>query len=334
MHWDTIRTHGLAPWFFKSISDHPQSGLPDEVKGRLRKEYMVSLVNSMSRQLSLKELLEALNGRGVSPVLLKGVYIGEAIYEDPALRTMCDIDLLVSEEDFDISTGVLELLGYKSEFDSDCPEDRIIQVGETFVHTGDRFMIVDLHRSLRSMDYYLFPSSEVWAHTSEKSLYGFRAQILSPELNFIYMALHALNHGPILRDWLDLVLILNRTSFDWDKFIHLSTVLGVRRPMWWIFQEMGNEWESIPPVEVDNALAAYRPHWLEDRLISGRLRYFWLFYARTQLLDGWYSKIRYMKSRLLPSKSYREALTGTTHWLPYFGSKLNYFRKLWKKPEN
>ncbi len=317
MHWDIIRTHGLAPWFFKSISDHPTIGIQEELKERLRKDYMLSLLSSVTSEISLKEILEALNSKGVSPVLLKGAYIGNLVYEDPALRTMCDIDLLVSEEDFELSSSVLKLLGYESEFDSGCPEDRILQLGGTFKRIGDRFTIVDLHRSLRSMDYYLVPSAEVWTHTTEKALYGNRARFLSPELNFIYMAMHALNHGPFLRDWLDLAMILNRTVFDWDKFISLSTVLGALRPRWWIFQEMSNEWESVPPVYVDNALAAYRPHWLEDRIISGRLKYLWLFYARMRLLDGWYSRIRYMKSRLMPSENYRETTVGTRKWIPY-----------------
>jgi hypothetical protein len=321
----------LAPWFFKSFSDRPTIGFSGELKERLRKDYMISLLSSVSREMSLKEILEALNKKGVSPVLIKGVYIGGFVHDDPALRTMCDIDLLVPEEDFEVSASVLKVLGYESEFDSGFSEDRKIKLGETFTRIGNGFMAVDLHRSLRCMDYYLFPLSEVWTRTTEKSLYGYRVRLLSPELNFIYTAMHALNHGPLLRDWLDLVLILNRTAFDWDKFISLTTVLGALRPMWWIFQEMSDNWESIPPVEIDDALAAYRPHWLEDRIISGRLRYLWLFYARMRLLGGWYSKIRYMKSRLLPSENYREALLGTRNWIPYFGSKLNYFLKLWKE---
>jgi hypothetical protein len=331
LHWDIIRTHGLAPWFFKSFSNHPTIRFPEELKERLRKDYMISLLSSVSREMSLKEILEALNKEGVFPVLIKGAYIGDFIYGDPALRTMCDIDLLISEEDFEVSASILKVLGYESEFDSGCPEDRIIKLGETFTRIGDRFMVLDLHRSLRCMDYYLFPSAEVWTRTTEKSLYGYRALLLSPELNFIYTAMHALNHGPLLRDWLDLVLILNRTAFDWDKFISLATLLGALRPMWWIFQELSDKWESIPPVEIDDALTAYRPHWLEDRIISGRLKYLWLFYARVRLLEGWYSKIRYVKSRLLPAENYREALVGSRNWIPYFGSKLNYFLKLWKE---
>ncbi len=38
--------------------------------------------------------------------------------------------------------------------------------------------------------------------------------------------------------------------------------------MWWTFCELGANWESNPPTEVGNILAAYHPHWLEDRIIE------------------------------------------------------------------
>ncbi len=327
-HGDVIRAHGLAPWLYRSLAEFPEAGLPLKLKRVFQHDYMLSRIASMTRESALKQILEAFNNKGISPVLLKGAYLGALVYDDPALRTMCDMDLLVPEEDFELAGNILTSLGYVIEFESACPEDRILQPGETFTRMGDRLTTVDLHRSLRSMDFYRFLSIQVLQQTIQNLLYGRRVRFLTPEMNFIYVAMHALNHGPLLRDWLDLVLILNRTAFDWNRFISLAKALGALRPMWWVFQEMSTEWESVPPLEVDNVLAAYHPHWLEDHVISGRWRYLWLFYARIRLLNGWSTRIRYLRSRLFPPKAYREAIIGTDKWMTYFGSKLGYFLHL------
>jgi hypothetical protein len=318
----------LAPWIYKSLAGVPETHMPQQIKTVLQQDYMLAVKRSMTREWVLKEILRVLNANNVIAVLLKGAYLGPVIYGDPALRTMCDIDLLVHDKDLNAARNALGLLGYRIQFAPCSPEDRILQPAETYIHDDERFTTVDLHPSLGSMDFYRFPPADVWNQITEGKLYGYRVSFLSPELNFIYVAVHALNHGAILRDWLDLVLILKRAVFDWGRFVDLSRSLGVIRPLWWTFRELSRNWESNPPAEIGNILDAYHPHWLEDRIIGNRWRYAWRLLAKMRLLEGWESKIRFWRSRLLPSKSYREAVVGNDKWIPYFGSKLGHFLHL------
>jgi hypothetical protein len=327
-HGEIVRAHELVPWLYKSLGGVPETGMPREISGALQKDYMLSVKASMTREWSLKQILAVLNAHGVTPVLLKGAYLGPKIYGDPALRTMCDIDLLARKEDLNAARNALTSLGYRIQFALGSPEDRILQLAETHIHDDDRFTTVDLHRSLGSMDFYRFPPADVWSQVTEGNLYGHKVLFLSPELNFICVAVHALNHGAILRDWLDMVLILKRTAFDWGRFADLSRSLGVIRPLWWTFRELGAHWESNPPTEIGNMLDAYHPHWLEDRIIGSRWTYAWRLLAKMRLLESRESKMRFWRSRLLPSRSYREAVVGTDNWMPYFASKLGYFIRL------
>lgn len=330
-HRDIIRAHGLAPWFYKSLAGLPETDMPQKIKRVLRQDYMLAVKLSMTREWALKKILGLLNANNVTTVLLKGAYLGPMIYGDPALRSMCDIDLLVHEKDVKAARNALASLGYKIQFAPCSAEDRILQPAETHIHDDERFTTVDLHPSLGSMDFYRFPPAAVWNEITDGRLYDRKVSFLSPELNFIYVAVHALNHGTTLRDWLDLVLILKRTIFDWGRFVDLSRSFGVIRPMWWTFRELGANWESSPPTEIVKILDAYHPHWLEDRIIGNRWRYAWRLLGKMRLLESWESKMRFWRSRLLPSKSYREAVVGEDKWIPYFGSKLGYFLHLRRK---
>ncbi len=331
VHQTIVQTHGLAPWFYKSIANHPESCLPAGIEKELRQDYMLSVLTNMTSEPALKQVLGTLNTNNVSPVLLKGAYLGPAVYKDPPLRTMCDIDLLVRKKDFEVTRNTLMSLGYTAEVQTDRPEDQTLQLSGSYARSDGFSVAIDIHRALGAMDFYRFSPSEVWDHVTEQGLYGCKVFFLSPELNFMHVAVHALNHGPMLGDWLDLLLILNRTAFDWDRFICLSRSFGVMRPMWWVFRELGANWESAAPSYIMDALSAYRPHWLEDRIISNRWRYVWRLYAKMRLLEGWRSRIRFLSSRLFPSKSYREALTGTHNWITYFESKLGYFLHFWRE---
>lgn len=330
LHRDTARVQGLTPWLYKSLANHPDKGMPADIKKDLQQDYMSSVLANMNREAALKQVLETLNASNARPVLLKGAYLGHVVYEEPALRPMSDVDILVHEDNFEETRNALVSLGYEIQVEPQSAEDQALQLAEPYT-LGRCQVAIDLHRSLGAMDYYRFPLPEIWDQITERRLYGCKVFFLSPEVNFIHVATHALNHGPLLRDWLDLVLILNRTAFEWDQFLRLSRSFGVMRPMWWVFGELGANWECAAPPYVTDALTAYRPHWLEDRIIPNRWGYIWRLYAKMWLLDGWTSRIRFLGSRLFPSKSYRERVTGTRNWAAYVGSKLGHFLHFWRQ---
>jgi hypothetical protein len=201
----------------------------------------------------------------------------------------------------------------------------------SYVRAGGKHDSIDLHHQLGGMDHYSFPQSAVWNERLETTLHGCRVWFLSPELNFIHLGAHSLNHGPLLRDWLDLVLILRRTSFQWDKFAALAVTLGVLRPMYWIVRELTRNWGVRPPHEVTNALANYQPRPLEDRVIRGRWRYLWRNYSKVSSCEGWRAKVRHIRFRVFPPVDYRKAVVGSGSWLRYMTSKIDLFFHLWRR---
>ena len=179
------------------------------------------------------------------------------------------------------------------------------------------------------MDYYSWAAEVVWEDAVEIELYGCQVFYLSTELNFIHLALHNLNHRGLLRDWVDLVTVLRNMNLDWDRLILLARSLGAVRPLFWIFRELGDNWETPPPARVSVSLESYVPAWVEDRVIRHRFRYFWRLAARVAGLNGWRARLRYLVSKFLPRHDKRGGRIPS--YTSHLKSKIGLFQHLWKR---
>jgi len=243
---------------------------------------------------------------------------------------MTDVDILVTEDRFEQATILLASLGYRLQVEALGTFHRDLHPALAYVNKCRPGEAVDLHRGLWLMDYYRLSSSIVHEDAVECDLMGQRAYYLAPELNFIHVGLHNLTHAGCLRDWLDLVLLVTRTDFDWNRLVHLAQSLGVLRPLYWVLRELSGHWGIVVPAHVKQAMAEYKPHWLEDRVIRNRFRYVWRLVSRLRYIDGWRAKLAYLRVGLFPSAAYRKAVVGTTAWLPYLRAKARLFLHLAK----
>jgi len=297
--------------------NHPEVGLPPQISIGLANDYRSSLVVSLLREAALRSLLDAFNSCGVPVILLKGAYLGPVAYQDPALRPMGDLDVLIRDEDFGRAVRLIEDLDYRLVSPALYARDTMFHPALTFSRRARFTDTVDLHRRIRSMDYYRFPSAVIWDQAVETQHLGDRTYFLTPELNFIHLSVHNLDHAGRLRDWLDLTVLAGRVELNWDRLVHLAWSMGVVRPMFRVFEELCGTWQWSPPPEVLTNLAAYSPRWMEDRVIRGRFRYLWRIYSRLSLLDGWRDRLDYLGAKVFPPRDYRLAFAGTPRWLPY-----------------
>ncbi|HMK36965.1 MAG TPA: nucleotidyltransferase family protein [Desulfomonilaceae bacterium] len=329
-HLEAIRRHCLGPWLYKSLRMHPSAGLSSALEESLHEDYRASAVTCMSGEVFLKRLLDRFNARQIPVLLLKGAYLGTFVYKDPALRPMSDVDLLVRPEDFDRSRQELVELGYGFEQGRDEEYSRLWELPVVYTKQGHRSHIVDLHSSLRSMDYYLFPSSALWNDAVSGELHGRKVFYLSPEMNFIHLCVHNLNHADLLRDWIDLLLFLGTVGPDWNRLLERGRLVGALRPLFWIFCDLKAHWNFSPPSPVTSQLASYVPHRLEDRVIRHRFRYGWRLYARLKSLDGWGSRLRYLRLKLVPWVPDGSACHELPWW-SYLRDRLGLFLHFWKR---
>ncbi len=136
------------------------------------------------------EVVTAMRGAGIRPVLLKGPSIGAWLYGDGAVRPYGDSDLLVSPESYKRAGNVLSALGFRSlgylsqqHLDSDA-----------WRRSDHAF--VDLHRSLVGAG--ALPEivwEELATDTQIQRVGGIDVEVLGIPQRALHVALHAAQHG-------------------------------------------------------------------------------------------------------------------------------------------
>jgi hypothetical protein len=86
--------------------------MPETVRETLRQQYRLNTLRNLKLQGELGQVVAALTRAGIPVIALKGIYLASAVYENPGLREMNDLDVLVRLPDIDASKRVLKEIGY------------------------------------------------------------------------------------------------------------------------------------------------------------------------------------------------------------------------------
>jgi hypothetical protein len=320
-HVHAAVSEGLAPWLYAQLKRREETAPGKSALSALQESYRKSALGALVYEATLRRLLPFLNSRGLPVILLKGAYLGYFVYGDPALRPMCDIDLMVRPEDLPVVRQAMEDLEYRILVEPLPERFQVLKPAITYVASGSFSEVVDLHYGLKLMDYYRMDSRILWYGAFEAEIHEAKVLLLSPEANFIHIALHALNHRGPGRAWLDLALLSK--EIGWGRLVSLGEALGVVRPLELAIRELVGNWGVDAPGEALKSLGLRRPSWMEDRVIRGPGVNFWRFIARLGLLARWRDRMAYLHVTLLHRAKDRLAATGLRGLIAYAKSKLS-----------
>lgn len=240
--WDALLAeavaHTAAPQLFRSLSSAAKTGavpvpvLQCAMLAMVRQKQQVAALPD-----ELREILAALNARGITPVLLKGAHLATLVYADVAQRPMADIDLLVRESEIDAARQALLDAGYESQWIGDRDEH-----GHALppLRKGNSF-VVELHWSLTNAeDGVRLDLDALRARAEEVTLYGQRALVFSGEDLLVYICIHAgVMHGfgeKGLRPVLDVLAIMGRYELDWSVVERRARAAGAARATWMLLE--------------------------------------------------------------------------------------------------
>jgi hypothetical protein len=106
--------HGLGGAFYLNLRRAAAEGrLSGESREALRAAYFRTCLVTSARLERLVPVERALASAGIAHVRLKGAALVGDIYDDPGLRPMCDVDLLVGNADVRRAAEALGALGYR-----------------------------------------------------------------------------------------------------------------------------------------------------------------------------------------------------------------------------
>ncbi len=173
------------------------------------------------------ELIEACAERVGELTLLKGIWLSDALYPEPHLRPMRDVDVMVEPERVAEVESILLELGYEPQPGGSPDQYRTHHHAVPYCHpaTGVWF---EIHRRLlpaRGLygDDAVFDAGSVRAHQQAALFEGLPVRRLSDPLQLLYLAAHwagsfkAISGAGGLLVMLDLLAIA--PSIDWDEAV-------------------------------------------------------------------------------------------------------------------
>lgn len=213
-------TEFLYPWLAEHAPDlfSARARVPtDSAPAAWRSLFLESVMSSARRQLQIAEILSAFAQNNVDIVPLKGAWLSEKIYDDPAQRGMSDLDLLVRKCDRDAAHKLFLSLGYTIKDDvlhCDFSYDQVY-------HHDAHPHFVEMHWSFTpdSAPASLIPDlAAIWKRTALGEMLQQPIREFSPEDRLAHLTQHVIHHSfsVPLRGYLDLALTLKRYSAEMD----------------------------------------------------------------------------------------------------------------------
>jgi hypothetical protein len=170
----------------------------------------------------LARVLRLLGETGIRVLPLKGVTLAETLYGDPAMRVCSDLDILVPAGDVLRARRLLLAQGYTSPFTEDFFINHQFHTSadcSLLAQKGDLSYLLELHWTLlhhSSKDAEAM--QDLWSQARPKDFFGVQAYGLTPEWEFLYLAIHAAYHRWQTLKWVaDIHDLCVSASIDWQN---------------------------------------------------------------------------------------------------------------------
>ena len=232
--------HQVYPLLYRNLRELGFPGVPDAVQAELKGAFLANALRNQLLAEELARLLGLLGEAGIPVIPLKGVTLAQSLYGDPASRVCADIDILVPPNTVPEALGLILASGYRDDFREPFFCDLVMRYGRHYdVVREDRAFsyLLELHwKFVHNSSKNDEAITDLWAEVRPKAFFGVGAYTLTPEWEFLYLAMHATDHQWQMLKWLvDVHEISSFASVDWQmvmkKAEHLELDLVVRQTL-------------------------------------------------------------------------------------------------------
>ena len=184
----------------------------DEIKAKYQKQVMIAIYRYEKINYELNRLRSALNEAQIPFIPLKGSVLRQ-YYTEPWMRTSCDIDILVHDEQVDnVAQMLVEKLGYTYEKKL-CHDISLISDGGVHLELHYSLIEDEIIGRAESVLQPVWENAEMVPGTSE--------YVLHDEMfcyyHIAHMAKHFVNGGCGIRPFLDIWILNHLVDFDREK---------------------------------------------------------------------------------------------------------------------
>jgi hypothetical protein len=230
--FERARTYEVFPLLYAGLRTLGFPGVPDPVRQEWKRAFQFNAIRNELLARESARILRLLGDAGIPVMPLKGIALAESLYGDAALRACADIDVLVAPRYAIEAFHLVVSSGYQPEFTEPRLLDLMVRYGKDLMmmtrQDSAGAYTLELHCGLvwgGPLECELL--REIWSDAGRKTFYGVPAFTLSPEWEFLYLAVHAARHGgPSLKWFVDLDRLGCQGTIDWKKLNEKARWLG------------------------------------------------------------------------------------------------------------
>ena len=215
-------SHQVYPLLYRNLRDLGFPGVPETVQAELKGLFMANALRNQLLAEELARLLGLFSEAGIRVVPLKGVALAQSLYGDTAARVCADIDLLVPPASLAQAIELILAAGYRNEVSDPYFSKLVLRHGRHFNAVRDGrgvSFLVELHWELvqhSSTD--ADAVADLWRESLPGSFFGAPAFSLSPEWEFLYLSIHAVDHEWRSLKWLsDIHEVVSSGRISWAR---------------------------------------------------------------------------------------------------------------------
>lgn len=231
--WESLlniaRQHRLQVILYEGLSELDDEFVPENIMARLKAVKKTILMRHLSQRLCQKKITEILEREQICHAFLKGLWLSQHIYPNPALRPMRDIDILVEPSRAIALFERLEGIGYKRYPGNVTPLEYAFSHAHHLPPLICPFSnnIIEIHTQLIRPEKALRPENPL-ANVEELLSRRGRAYVedegfyyLDPTDTLLHLIVHAFDqhsfdNGPSVL--IDLKHLLQKCQIDWEYF--------------------------------------------------------------------------------------------------------------------
>lgn len=229
INWDkiieTCGRHEIIPFLYYNLR---KTGLntiiPKDTLDLMERYYLTNLRNNLLIEKEIYSLLELANHNSISLIPLKGFSLIQTIYHNnPGVRMMVDVDILVKKDEFHKIREILYQIGYHKAVEATAhnsyskPQHEILY---SKVLSPKLISHIELHHAISPARPYKINLPHLWERTQGRNLNSQKILLLSPEDTFITLVLHLRRHlrRLTLKFIIDIAELLNKNeaNLDWQ----------------------------------------------------------------------------------------------------------------------
>lgn len=213
-------SQNLFPLLYKNLLN---LGVEDTSIDVIKHFYRVTEVKTNFLFNIARKPIQILKEEGIQTMLLKGAALSKRYYQDPGLRPMLDVDVLVPPHQANAAITILKDLGWKSNRRLQKPleEPYLSYMPSAGFEDAAEFSF-DINWHLINLNCSFEADKAYWADARIIDFEGAPVLVLNPTYQLLHVCVHGMTHIPMSIKWIpDAWMVLNRSGseIDWELLL-------------------------------------------------------------------------------------------------------------------